>query len=192
MRRHRPAYLAPSRRPRQQSQSQHQLINGGSGHDLNIPLLVEIPQQSAPAVVSPPSSVGSEASFHTPSPPRTPSRPIRIPSRILRRRRPCRRRVIKSCYRLYHFLLDLLLLIFVCIMGLFFDVEVQVVKQDRRRARGRGSGRVVIQTRDPQEEERHRHHYQPSNLLRSPPQSPHSSLGREYWYRDTGYGGNIV
>jgi hypothetical protein len=180
MRRHRPAYLAPARI--QQSQSQHHHISdGGSGHDLNIPLLVEIPRQSTTAVVSPPSSVGSEASFHPPSPPRTPPRI---------RRRPFRRRLLKLCLRLYHFLLDVLLLLFVCIMGLFFDVEVQVVKQDRRRARGRGSGRVVIQTRDHQEERDP--YYRSTNLLQSPPRSPSSRRVQEYWYRDPGYGSSIV
>lgn len=176
MRRHRPAYLAPSR-THQESSSQHHQLDGASGHDLNIPLLVEIPRQSTPDVVSPPSSVGSEASFHPPSP---------------RRARPFRRSVAKQCFRLYHFLLDLLLLIFVCIMGLFLDVEVQVVKQDRRRARarGRGSGRVVIQTRD--HDEHRDQYYQASNLLRSPPRSPGSSLGRDYWYQDATYAGGIV
>jgi hypothetical protein len=183
MRRHRPAYLAPSRTHTHKFPCQQQSI-GCSGHDLNIPLLVEIPQQSTPEVVSPPSSVGSESSFHPPS-----TSTSRTPPRV---RRTIRRRIVKQFFRLYHFLLDLLLLIFVCIMGLFFDVEVQVVKRDRRRslARGRGSGRVVIQTRDHDDEKNQ--HYLSSNLLKNPPRSPDSSLGPDYWYRGPGYEGTIV
>jgi hypothetical protein len=180
MRRHRPAYLAPSRTFTHHVPSQQHVVSG-SGHDLNVPLLVEIPVQTPPEVVSPPSSVGSEASFRplSASPPCTPPPHTQ-------------RRIVKLCFRLYHFLLDLLLLMFVCVMGLFFDVEVQVMKQDKRRsiATGRGSGRVIIQTRD-RYDGNHKH-YLSSNLLRSPPRSQNSSLGQDDCYRDPDEVGIIV
>lgn len=253
-RHHRPAYLAPARHPPTQkqqqqqyqhlSQSHHAIINGGgSGHDVHIPLLVEIPQKNGgdgttattAEVMSPPSSVGSATSFHSqlmipPSPPPSihhyyqglppPSlRNRRIKqqqqNRRRRRRSPFRIRNIvwKQCLRLYHLVLDVLLLVFVCIMGLFFDVEVQVVKQDRRRLqrRGRGSGRVVIQTRDHHHQNDkgdadyydgnneddgypHPHQdtynasssslYRATSLLHTPPRSPTTHPSGDEWYNN--------
>jgi len=58
--------------------------------------------------------------------------------------------ILRCIFGIYHWLVDLLLLVVVCFMGCFFyDVEVKVVKSDRRQASARGrSGRVVIRTEE--------------------------------------------
>lgn len=130
-RRHKAVYLAPSAGNLQHSQ------DVSSVEELRIPLLVEVSRTST-EVVSPPSSVGSAHSLASWSPPPLP--PQRPASRSFRRR------FYKAASAVYYLMMDFLLLAFVCLMGLFFDVEVQVVKSDRRRARARGrSGRVIIQ-----------------------------------------------
>lgn len=186
-RHHRAAYLAP----RRHHDDNNLLPNH---HELSVPLLVEIKHNESPVVVSPPSSVESEVSFDhhyndfdaIPLPP---------PPRLVRSKRRSswrKRRLVKTIIRLYQLLLDCLLLLFVCVMGLFFDVEVQVVRQDRRRG-GRGSGRVVIQTTNGRNKNnnsyenggnpygRHGHH-RASNLLRNQPES--LGGGGEDWYHN--------
>ena len=99
-----------------------------------IPLLVEVP--SEPIHVSPPSS-GELSNFHLEDDLPKPNHPRRS-----------RWRIINATSSVYHWCVDVLLLVIVCFMGCFFyDVELKVVKSDRQTARARGrSGRIVIQT----------------------------------------------
>jgi hypothetical protein len=162
-RRHKAVYLAPSAGNLQQPQ------NGCPSIDLSIPLLVEVPQTPT-TVVSPPSSVGSELSHASSTPPPPPQR---------HSSRSFRYRFCKALSSLYYVVMDFLLLVFVCLMGLFFDVEVQVVKLDRRRARARGrSGRIVIQTRTSGGKRRHSSEFRTTNLLRQPSRTGDESMWR--------------
>jgi hypothetical protein len=201
---------------------------GGVG-ETRIPLLVEVPSRhQSSTVVSPPSSVGSDLSAHDDDldgdgddddlydyrfdgdhhgPDHDHGDGYyyghALPHFLRRRKkRSFRRRILKMLLQFYHLIFDLLLIVFVCVMGIFFDVEVQVVKQDRRqramngagrRGHHHGSGRVVIQTstaeRDGDNDDdkygpKHKskshspnYHHRFTKLLRSPPQSDVSMNG---------------
>ena len=155
-RRHRAMYVAPSA-----GHLHHSLETPDAGEPI-VPLLVEVPAN--PVVVSPPSS-GELSGFieFLPKPP--------AQSRW--------NRIVKTVLSIYHWCVDVFLLLIVCFMGCFFyDVELEVVKSDRPGARARGrSGRVVIQTNDSG---------MTTSLLRTPPRSMRSGLStsprsREIW-----------
>lgn len=153
-RRHKAVYLAPSAGYQQHPHYESPSI------DLRIPLLVEVPQTPT-TVVSPPSSVCSEISVASWTPPPRPPRHYSSRSFHIR--------FCKALLSMYYFVMDFLLLAFVCLMGLFFDVEVQVVKLDRRKARARGrSGRIVIQTTTSGGKRHHSPELRTTNLLRQP------------------------
>jgi hypothetical protein len=144
-RRHRPVYIAPSAGP---MHPQRALPDFG---DQSIPLFLEIP--STFVNISPPSTGPLSGNLELP-----PTPPPRW-----------NRRIWNAFLALYHWSVDVLLLVVVCFMGCFFyDVEVKVVKSDRQQAMARGrSGRVVIRT-----DEQQQHYNGPRTpLLRTPPRS---------------------
>lgn len=181
-RRHRAVYLAPTAVDLQHFSSSNKSYDslGNDSYenddeqyveDLRIPLFVEIPHDEnlRLPITSPPCSGGShveplvspvfssyeyqvthqEERWHTESPRGQPHR---------RRGRVCQ--WISTVYAVVS---DFCLLIFVCLMGLFFHVEVQVVKE---RAHGR-RGRVVAQKGSARERRRRRRHeYRSTDLLR--------------------------
>jgi len=187
-RRHRPAYLAPTAVNLQHFSSKSYDSGEYFGNenyndynlieDLRIPLFVEIPQDEVVPfpIASPPCSNGSDVNtvFSTLASP-TQHHPVQlssieqlqIESSFLRR--SFREKFCKVISSVFIVVADFLLLIFVCLMGLFFHVEVQVVKQ---RAHGR-RGRVVVQQSSIAET--HQRHYQPTDLLQPLQQSSPSS-----------------
>lgn len=187
-RRHRPVYLAPTAVHLQHFSSKS--YNSGEYfdseknekdifiEDLRIPLFIQIPQDESLRlpVTSPPCSGGSSVSFSlTPAVRQTQRQ--RVQSRSARTY--FRSSLLLSFRELLHrltswiFLVvsDFVLLILVCVMGLFFHVEVEVVKQ---RMHGR-RGRVIVQqsySADTQQCQ-----YQSTDLLRPlHMSSPSSSL----------------
>jgi hypothetical protein len=148
-RRHRAVYLAPS------AGQLHPSLGVSDFGDLVIPLLVEV--HSEPVVISPPSSgelSGLVEALPKPSP-------------------RSRWMILNAIFTVYHWCVDVLLLVIVCFMGCFFyDVELKVVKSYRQQARARGrSGRVVIQTNEPG---------LTTSLLRTPPRSMRSGTGTSH------------
>lgn len=176
-RRHRPVYLAPTAVHLQHYSSKsydsgeyssnyddHKFIE-----DLKIPLFVEIPQDNdlRLPITSPPCSNGSDVStMISPVVPETQQQPVRSPSteRMQKQSSPLSRlfrdRLYKILFSVFAVVSDFMLLIFVCLMGLFFHLEVQVVKQ---RAHGR-RGRVIVQQCSIAETRQDQ--YQPNHLLR--------------------------
>lgn len=152
--------------------------------DLRIPLFVEIPQDDNLRfpVTSPPCSNGSDVSpllFPAISPVqhhRTLQWPFAEQHRQKelspsqqqqerrRRRRPFREKLYKVIASVFVVIYDFLLLISVCLMGLFFHVEVQVVKQ--RAHHGRRGRIIVQQSLTAAEEIRRQRQYQSTDLLR--------------------------
>lgn len=156
--------------------------------DLKIPLFVHIPRDDnlRLPITSPPCSNGSErgGALFPPAVSQSP-RPI-FPSsssfgeeqrrhdnespRSSSIRRSFRKRIHKAISSVFIVVSDFLLLIFVCVMGLFFHVEVQVVKE---RARAR-RGRITIQQSSSEADIR-QHQYHSTDLLRPLHQVPPSS-----------------
>jgi len=160
-RRHRPVYLAPSavHFRRFSGKSYDTDENSSNANDdgdkriesLGIPLLVQIPDDDNLRfpITSPPCSNGSNGSALVP--------PVALPplqhqlykfsSTPQRQHEPSRpqhslrEKMYKVISSIYFVVSDFLMLVFVCVIGLFFHVEVQVVKQRTRRRRGR----VVVQ-----------------------------------------------
>jgi len=67
-----------------------------------------------------------------------------------------KQKLYKTISSIYYVVLDLLLLIFVCLMGLFFHVEVQVVKHGnhgRNDIDNNGRGRIIIQHQQQQQQQ---------------------------------------
>jgi len=188
-RRHRPVYLAPTAVHLQhfssksydsgeyfgnESQDDNKLIE-----DLRIPISIEIPQDDNLRfpITSPPCSNGSDVStLFSPVAPRAQHQLIQsslIEQRqkeSLSLRHPMTKRLYKVISWVFVMVSDFLLLIFVCLMGLFFHVEVQVIKQ---RAHGR-RGRVIVQQSSTAETRQRQ--YQSTDLLRPLQQSSPSSL----------------
>jgi hypothetical protein len=129
-RRHRAMYIAPSARP-----LHPQLIVPDFG-DPVLPLLEASPgpQHHQEDLESPPPTAPLSGSHDSPPAPQS------------------RWRILRWIFLVYHWFVDVLLLLVVCFMGCFFyDVEVKVVKSDRRQTTARGtSGRVglVIRTEE--------------------------------------------
>lgn len=185
-RRHRPMYLAPSAVHMQhfagRSNDSAEILgycdddgDDKTIEDLRIPLLVEIPHDDnlRIPVISPPSSGGSEVSMLlSPITPPLQHKPFQSPSiqqpYESSSHRPFRQRLYRAISSVYYVISDFLLLVFVCLMGLFFDVEVQVVKH---RTRGR-SGRVIVRNCSIPVMHRQRQ-YQSTDLLR--PLQPRST-----------------
>mmetsp|Transcript_7275 Transcript_7275/g.17742 ORF Transcript_7275/g.17742 Transcript_7275/m.17742 type:complete len:205 (+) Transcript_7275:330-944(+) len=189
-RRHRPVYLAPTAVHLQHYSSKsydsgedidnEKNDSGISIEDLRIPLFVQIPQNEILRlpVTSPPCSDGSSVSISfSPAVHRTERERVRWqsaetnlrPSPLLSFRESLHRLLS----RVYLVVSDFVLLIMVCVMGLFFHVEVEVVEQ---RVQGR-RGRVVVQ-QSHNARTRHRQ-YQSTDLLRPLNSgSPSSSLFR--------------
>jgi hypothetical protein len=123
-------YIAPSARP-----LHPQMVLPDFG-DLVLPLLLAspAPQRQQEDLESPPPPT-APLSGPNDSPPAPQSR----------------WRILRWIYLMYHWFVDVLLLMFVCFMGCFFyDVEVKVVKSDRRQTMARGtSGRVGLVIRTP-------------------------------------------
>lgn len=161
--------------------------------DLRIPLFVEIPQDDnlLLPVISPPCSNGSDVSpllspvlspvvseaaqqHQTLQWPFEEEQQYRqkqsSPSQSQRRhcrRRPFKERLYKMISSVLVVMYDFLLLISVCLMGLFFHVEVQVVKQRAHHGR---RGRIIVQkqssaTAAEMQRQRQRQ-YQSTDLLR--------------------------
>jgi len=187
-RRHRPAYLAPTAVHLQHFSSKSYDSGEYFGNEiynddnlieyLRIPLFIEIPQDEVVRfpITSPPCSNGSDANtlFSTLAS-RTQHHPVQSlsieqlqkESSFLRRSfREFSCKVISSVFVVFA---DFLLLILVCLIGLFFHVEVQVVNQ---RAHGR-RGRVVVQQSSRAETQQR--YYQSTDLLRPLQQSSPSS-----------------
>jgi hypothetical protein len=159
--------------------------------DLRIPLFVEIPQEDNLRfpVISPPCSNGSEMGpllspvlseaaqqhqtlqwpFEEDEQYRQKeSSPSQSQRRHRHRRRPFKERLYKLISSVLVVMYDFLLLISVCLMGLFFHVEVQVVKQRAHHGR---RGRIIVQKQssataaEMQRQQRQRQ-YQSTDLLR--------------------------
>ena len=196
-RRHRPVYLAPSAMDFQpfstrsyDSYGNESYEDENSVEDLMIPLFVEIPQDESLRlpITSPPCSGGSSSMRSTLYSPGFIPAEFDFPSEDTEYRqnesmpRRIRGKLCRAIRWVYALISDFFLLIFVCVMGLFFHVEVQVVKE---RARGR-RGRVVVQ-KNSQRRHRHReydHHreYRSTDLLR--PLQQHSSPSNSYLYSE--------
>lgn len=192
-RRHRPVYLAPSAMDFQQfstrsydSYGDESYDDENSVEDLMIPLFVEIPQDESLRlpITSPPCSGGSSSMRSGPYSPGFISAEFDFPSEHAEYRRiesmtNCgrfRERLCRAIRWVYALISDFFLLIFVCVMGLFFHVEVQVVKERARRKRGR----VVVQKSS---HRRHHHReYRSTDLLR--PLQQQSSPSNSYLYSD--------
>ena len=176
-RRHRPVYLAPTAVHLQhfssKSYDSRECFDSENNdseifiEDLRIPLFIQIPQDEdlRLPITSPPCSAGSSVSIsfsptvRRPHHERVQSRSGEIHSRstsLLSFREPIRR-LISWVYMVVS---DFVLLILVCVMGLFFHVEVEVVKQ---RVHGR-RGRVVVQQNYSAETQQCQ--YQSTDLLR--------------------------
>ena len=186
-RRHRPAYLAPTAVHLQHFSSKSYDSGEYFGNenynddnlieDLRIPLFVEIPQDEVVRfpITSPPCSNGSDVNIISTLASLTQHHPVQSSSiEQLQKessflRRLFREKFCKVISSVFVVVADFLLLIFVCLMGLFFHVEVQVVKQ---RAHGR-RGRVVVQQSSIAETQQR--HYQSTDLLRPLQQSSPSS-----------------
>lgn len=182
-RRHRAMYLAPSVGQWHQQQQHFLRPTAGQGHDeaqqqqdendlppapdslseLGIPLLLEVPNASAPLPVSPPSS-GEASSYEFQQ--QLPTPPLSTPQRTWMGH------VTDAVFGMYHGFVDFFLLVVVCFMGCFFyDVEVKVVQAGRQRTRARGrSGRVIIRTNE-QDRQEERGRSTMTSLLRTPPRS---------------------
>ena len=128
-RRHRAMYFAPTARP-----IHPQLVVPDSA-DPVLPLIMVAPTPTQ-EVATPPPTDPLAAVVDSEHPRNTSMSLRRLPSML---------------WTVYHWFVDLFLLVIVCFMGCFFyDVEVKVVKSDRRQAMARGrSGRVVIRTDSP-------------------------------------------
>ena len=184
-RRHRPVYLAPTAVNLQNFSTRSSYDSFGNDtyddgdenfEDLMIPLFVEIPHDEdlRLPITSPPCSGGSRSidvscsTLHSPGFVPTefqaaePLLQERRRNESLPMRGPLRNRLYKVISSVYALVSDFLLLIFVCLMGLFFHVEVQVVKE---RAHGR-RGRVVVQKSSAEERRQRRHEYRSTDLLR--------------------------
>lgn len=172
-RRHRPVYLAPTAVNLQHfsSRSYHSeecsgnesYVDDNSIEDLRIPLFVEIPHDDdlRLPITSPPCSNGSN---------RSPlGTPVFSQQTQYRTSRPFRERLYTVVSSIYVVVSDFLLLVVVCLMGLFFHVEVQVVQQ---RSHGRG-GRVIVQKSSTTDTQRDQREYHSTDLLR--PLHPSSS-----------------
>jgi hypothetical protein len=164
-----PSCIAPAtmckaqERPQRRHRAMYLAPSVGQLHQSVIPLLVEV--HSEPIVVSPPSS-GELSGFIEALPKSSPR---------------SRWRIVNSIFTVYHWCVDVMLLVIVCFMGCFFyDLELKVVKSDREFSRARGrSGRVVIQTNE---------RGLTTSLLRTPPRSMRSgtshsprSRSRDMW-----------
>ena len=186
-RRHRPVYLAPSAGYVQQfrgriiSNDSDNFGDDESAEDLRIPLLIDVPHDPSVRLplVSPPSSAGSEVSrYHTGvSPSLQSSQSVssiqgEYPTLSLIQR------ISRATSSICYVIMDFLLLIFVCLMGLFFHVEVEVVKH---RTPGR-SGRVIIQNNTVLPSTSHRYHS--SDLLRPPQPASRSGISSPFLMDD--------
>ena len=192
-RRHRPMYLAPTALNFQHFSTQSygsedysydNYDDEESVDDLMIPLFVEIPQDDnlRLPITSPPCSNGSgrqeiatQSSWVEPAwaepawvePAWVEHRQKEQPSRRL----PYKERLFRIVSKVYALVYDFLLLIFVCLIGMFFHVEVQVVKE---RAHGRRrEGRIIVQKYSRTHERQSR--YQSTDLLQPLHQSSHST-----------------
>ena len=172
-RRHRAVYLAPTAVDLQHFSSNKSYDSFGNdtyeddenyAEDLLIPLFVEIPHDEnlRLPITSPPCSGGSNniispvfSSYELYQPEEEQTESLPVHRRFGRKLR----KVISTVYAVVS---DFCLLIFVCLMGLFFHVEVQVVKERTKR------GRVVVQKSNATAERRRRrrHEYQSTDLLR--------------------------
>ena len=184
-RRHRPVYLAPAALTLQHFSTRSYDSFGNETYDdenfvedLIIPLFVEIPHEEnlRLPVTSPPCSGGSSSNVSTFLPPGyipteyQTAQPLFPKQRRSESALMCGRlgkRIYTVISSVYDMVSDFLLLIFVCLMGLFFHVEVQVVKE---RAHGR-RGRVVIQKNSVEECRRRHCEYRSTDLLRPLQQS---------------------
>mmetsp|Transcript_34091 Transcript_34091/g.80239 ORF Transcript_34091/g.80239 Transcript_34091/m.80239 type:complete len:219 (+) Transcript_34091:54-710(+) len=154
--------------------------------DLRIPPFVHIPQDKnlRIPIISPPSSNGSEenAPFQTTSNPLSQNWALQ-PTRTSAQHpgqyesslsatttTTCcgfGQRLLNALALVYYAVFDVVLLVFACIIGLFFHVEVHVVKHRSHRRRGR----VIIQNDIHSSK---REHYNSSELLRPvPPELTH-------------------
>jgi len=184
-RRHRAVYLAPTAVDLKNFSSSNKSYDSIGNdtydndddnyvEDLRIPLFVEIPHDEdlRLPITSPPGSSGSNvdslvapvfSSFEyqmTHEERRYTESPRGSQQQQQRRGRG---RVCQWISTVYAVVSDFCLLIFVCLMGLFFHVEVQVVKE---RTHGR-RGRVVVQKGSAEERRRNRRHeYRSTDLLR--------------------------
>ncbi|VEU37680.1 unnamed protein product [Pseudo-nitzschia multistriata] len=130
--------------------------NDGCIDDLRIPLFVKIPMDDRfrMPILSPPSSNGSRANNESvptsstsipeqqPQPWAFPPTPPQHqghhePSFSSTRIGPFSERFIRFFTALYYLVSDFITLILVCVVGLFFDVKVQVVNHRSHRRRGR-------------------------------------------------------
>jgi hypothetical protein len=196
-RQHRPVYVAPTA-VHLQHYSSKSYDSGdffGDGiyddddndfiEDLKIPLFVHLPRDDnlRLPITSPPCSNGSEpgGTLFPPAVSQSPHPIFRSSSfgeeqrhnkspRSSSFHRSFRKRIHKAVSSVFIVVSDFLLLIFVCVMGLFFHVEVQVVKE---RARAR-RGRITIQQSSSEAEIR-QHQYHSTDLLRPLHQVPPSS-----------------
>jgi len=184
-RRHRPVYLAPTAVNLQHFSSKsydsgeyfdsENYDNDIYIEDLRIPLFVQIPQDDRLRlpIISPPCSDGSKVSIlFSPAVRRTQHQRVQsqLPgtyfgSSLLLSFTKAVHRLISSVYVIVS---DFILLILVCVMGLFFHVEVEVVKQ---RVHGR-RGRVIVQQSYGTETQQRQ--YQSTDLLRPLHQSSQS------------------
>merc|ERR1711924_79423 len=181
-------YLAPSAGYGQQfrgriiSNDSDNFGDDDSVDDLRIPLLIDVPHDPnlRLPLVSPPSSAGSEVVSRL-HPSASPSLQSSQSESSIQGDYPTfslMQRISKAISSICYVILDFLLLIFVCLMGLFFHVEVQVVKH---RTRGR-SGRVIIQNNSVLPSTTHQYHS--SDLLRPPQPTSRSSISSPFLMDD--------
>ena len=120
--------------------------------ELQIPLFISVPHDDSLRfpVVSPPSSEGSSSGIYSLSLSKFQQKnqqQRQTPSGVSPEESFC----MKFLYSVYYAVSDVFLLIFVCLMGLFFHVEVQVVEhnnsqQGRNNNNNYRRGRIIIQT----------------------------------------------